>query len=673
MINRFFVLFALVLVSGLNAQDLEPVEWDIEKLRLSDTKYLLKFNATIESGWHLYSLYSDENDLASTEFIFLNQDNRYRVLHPIRESKPIVDYDPIFQTELSFFEEDAFFEVEIELFDSLIQQIAEFEDQEKSDSSDLEIEVEVLYQACDDMVCIFRDRVFSFPLIEIAYENQSDEGVNQDPILLDENSKLKTSQLYLDLRNKEFLSQQHQFQQDYWTIFLLGLIGGLLALLTPCVLPMVPLTVSYFIKQSSSRKSAIVNGILYGSFILLVYLLLSLPFHLLDTLNPEILNTLATNVTLNIVFFGIFILFALSFFGLFDIRFPSNWVQRTEKLSSIGSVAGIFFMALTLAIVSFSCTGPLLGSLLAGSFTSNSGAIQLTFGMLGFGVALGLPFALFAMFPGTLNWIPKSGRWLQIIKVTLGFVELALALKFLSNADLVAGWGLIKREVFIAIWLLISLALCLYLFGFFESLKIWSGKISWGRFGLGIMSLIFCAYLFIGLVSDQNRLKLLSGFPPPDFYTIVDSDSSCPLDLPCYKDFEEGLTVARSSGKPILLDFTGWACINCRKMEENVWSYPPIYELLNRFVIISLYVDDRKKLGGDDRFYFKYPDGRIRDINTIGKKWSTFQSVNFKVASQPFYIQMTADQELLNSPIQYSSRIAFEAWLREGLQKEAIN
>lgn len=669
MIKRFFALFALILVASLNAQDLEPVKWDTEKIQLSDTKYLLKFNAKIESGWHLYSLYSDENNLASTEFIFLNKDIGYQVLLPIRESLPIIDFDPIFQAELSFFEEEAFFEVEIELLEPLLQKITEFENGENIDPSDLEIRVEVLYQACDDTVCIFRDNVFTFPLVELTYEYQSDKEDNGDLIELDDNSKLKTSQLYLELKNKDFLSQQHQSQQGYWTIFLLGLIGGLLALLTPCVLPMVPLTVSYFIKQSSSRKSAIVNGTLYGSFILLVYLLLSLPFHLLDTLNPEVLNTLATNVTLNLVFFGIFILFALSFFGLFDIRFPSNWVQRTEKLSSIGSIAGIFFMALTLAIVSFSCTGPLLGSLLAGSFTSNSGAIQLTFGMLGFGVALGLPFALFAMFPGTLNWIPKSGKWLQIVKVTLGFVELALALKFLSNADLVAGWGLIKREVFIAIWLLISLALCLYLFGFFESLKIWSRKINWGRFGLGILSLTLCVYLFVGLISDKNRLKLLSGFPPPDFYTIVDSDSSCPLDLPCYKDFNEGLAVARLSGKPILLDFTGWACINCRKMEENVWSYPSVYELLNRFVIISLYVDDRKRLEGDDRFYFKYPDGRIRDINTIGKKWSTFQSVNFKVASQPFYVQMTADQKLLNSPIQYSSRVTFESWLREGLQK----
>lgn len=672
MIKRFFALFALAIVASLNAQDLEPVEWDIEKLQLSDTKYLLKFNAKIESGWHLYSLYSDENDLASTEFIFLNEDIGYQLLYPIIESIPIIDFDPIFQAELSFFEEEAFFEVEIELLEPLLQKITEFENGNNVDSSDLEIKVEVLYQACDDMVCIFRDNVFTFPLVELAYEDQSDKEVDGDMIELDDNSQLKTSQLYLELKNKDFLSLQHQSQQGYLTIFLLGLIGGLLALLTPCVLPMVPLTVSYFIKQSSSRKSAIVNGTLYGSFILLVYLLLSLPFHLLDTLNPEILNTLATNVTLNLVFFGVFILFALSFFGLFDIRFPSNWVQRTEKLSSIGSIAGIFFMALTLAIVSFSCTGPLLGSLLAGSFTSNSGAIQLTFGMLGFGVALGLPFALFAMFPGTLNWIPKSGKWLQIVKVTLGFVELALALKFLSNADLVAGWGLIKREVFISIWLLISLSLCLYLFGFFESLKIWSRKISWGRFGLGILSLILSMYLFLGLISDQNRLKLLSGFPPPDFYTIVDSDSSCPLDLPCYKDFEEGLAVARSSDKPILLDFTGWACINCRKMEENVWSHPSVYELLNRFIIISLYVDDRKRLEGEDRFYFRYPDGRIRDINTIGKKWSTFQSVNFKVASQPFYVQMTPDQELLNSPIQYSSRVAFESWLQEGLKKESI-
>ena len=295
--------------------------------------------------------------------------------------------------------------------------------------------------------------------------------------------------------------------------------------------------------------------------------------------------------------------------------------------------------------------------------------MQLSTGMLGFGFALGLPFGLFALFPNTLKAMPKSGGWMTTVKVVLGFLELALALKFLSNADLVAHWDLLKREVFIGIWALISSLLTLYLFGIFRFKDEVKQKIGIIRVVFAVMSLSFTAFLIYGLFSDENQLKILSGFPPPEFYSISSMDSDCPLGLECYKDYEKGLEVAITKNKIILLDFTGWACVNCRKMEENVWSDPAVYSLLNEnYIIISLYVDDRKELDKDAQFNYQYSDGRIKKINTVGKKWATFQAINFQTASQPFYVQMTSDGNLLNSPKQYTDVATFRAWLEKGLK-----
>ena len=272
--------------------------------------------------------------------------------------------------------------------------------------------------------------------------------------------------------------------------------------------------------------------------------------------------------------------------------------SKTDDASAVRGGLGIFFMALTLAIVSFSCTGPILGTLLAGSLTAEGGAFQLSIGMLGFGVALGLPFGLFALFPNALKALPKSGGWMTTVKVVLGFLELALALKFLSNADLVAHWGILKREVFVGIWTLISLGLTLYLFRIFRFPHEVKMPLSKGRKLVAVGVLILTSYLFLGFVSEENKLRLFSGFPPPEFYSLNTQESDCPLGLECYKDFERGKQAAALANKPILLDFTGWACVNCRRMEENVWADPAVYELLNeRYIIISLYVDDRETPG----------------------------------------------------------------------------
>jgi thiol:disulfide interchange protein DsbD len=326
-------------------------------------------------------------------------------------------------------------------------------------------------------------------------------------------------------------------------------------------------------------------------------------------------------------------------------------------------------MAVTLAIVSFSCTGPILGGLLGSTALAEGDvAINLSAGMTGFGVALALPFALFAMFPAWLNSLPKSGGWMTTVKVVLGFLELALAFKFLSNADLVGNWGIFKREIFLGVWILLFVLLTLYLFGVFRFKH--DGpkqKLSVGRKTTGIVSLAFTVYLVLGL-SNMTNLKLLSGFPPPDFYSVFEKESDCPLGIDCYKDFEEGLAYAKSVNKPILLDFTGWACVNCRKMEENVWSEPDVYTLLKEdYVLISLYIDDRKELPAQEQFDYKYESGRVKTIKTIGEKWGTFQTINFSSASQPYYVLISPELELLNSAIQSADSDVYREWLLKGM------
>jgi len=491
---------------------------------------------------------------------------------------------------------------------------------------------------------------------------------------IDDKSLVKSATLKLDLKNKELLNEGNESSKEkssLWVVFGLGFLGGLIALLTPCVFPMIPLTVSFFTKQSHNKSKGIVNAMLYGFFIVLIYFLLSLPFHIFDSVDSQILNTIATNIWLNLFFFIIFVFFAFSFFGYYELTLPSSWANKMDAASTkVGGGIGIFFMAVTLAIVSFSCTGPILGGLLGSTALAEGDvALNLSAGMTGFGVALALPFALFAMFPAWLNSLPKSGGWMTTVKVVLGFLELALAFKFLSNADLVGNWGIFKREIFLGVWILLFVLLTLYLFGVFKFKH--DGpkqKLSAGRKITGIVSLAFTVYLVLGL-SNISNLKLLSGFPPPDFYSVFEKESDCPLGIDCYKDFEEGLAYAKSVNKPILLDFTGWACVNCRKMEENVWSEPDVYTLLKEdYVLISLYIDDRKELAAEEQFDYKYESGRVKTIKTIGEKWGTFQTINFSSASQPYYVLLSPELEVLNSAIQSAESDVYREWLLKGLK-----
>jgi thiol:disulfide interchange protein DsbD len=449
--------------------------------------------------------------------------------------------------------------------------------------------------------------------------------------------------------------------KSLWSIFGLGFLGGLLALLTPCVFPMIPLTVSFFTKKGNqNNKSGVYKGLLYGFFIFAVYILLSVPFHLLDSVNPDILNEISTNVWLNVIFFLIFLFFAFSFFGYYELTLPSSWTNKTTQGENAGGLLGIFFMALTLAIVSFSCTGPILGSLLAGSLTADGGAWQLTAGMAGFGVSLGLPFALFAMFPNLLNALPKSGGWLNTTKVVLGFFELALAFKFLSNADLVKHWGILKLEPFLILWIIIFAGLALYLFGKIKfphdsPIK----KLTFSRISFAVFVSAFVIYLASGFRLNKetntfSSLTLLSGLAPPVGYSFL-YPNDCPNNLTCFKDLKTGIAYAKKVNKPIMLDFTGYACVNCRKMEEHVWSSKKIDKLLrNEYVLISLYVDDKKELPLEEQVLVNRINGGTRKLTNYGHKWANFQTQFFQSNSQPFYVLLDSEgKNILSDAVGY--------------------
>jgi cytochrome c biogenesis protein CcdA len=456
------------------------------------------------------------------------------------------------------------------------------------------------------------------------------------------------------------------------TIFFLGFLGGLIALLTPCVFPMIPVTVTFFTKKSQHRRQGIINAIMYGLFIFLIYVLISVPFHVANNaISPEIFNNISTNVWLNLAFFGVFIIFALSFFGLFEIGLPSGLANKMDSKSGLGNIGGIFFMAATLAIVSFSCTGPILGTLLVG--VAEQGAWPLTAGAAGFGLALGLPFALFAMFPQWLQSLPKSGGWMTDVKVVLGFLEVALAVKFLSNADLVKQWGILKRELFIGLWALVGILIVAYLLGklrFAHSSPV--RKFSVGRIAFITLFTAITIYLLPGVTNTKwANLKLISGFPPPLCYSLYEDPVNCKRGFkPLENDYDAALAKARKENKPVLIDFTGWACVNCRKMEESVWPDPLVDSLMkHEFVVVSLYVDEQRNLPLAEQTVVKVSNGTEKAITSVGDKWATFQTENFGATSQPQYAIISTDERALTKSKFYTPDAEdFAEWLQCGLE-----
>ena len=499
--NKFLLLIISFLSFISYSQD--PVTFETQVNKISENTFELITTANIQNDWRLYSQNLSPGGAIPTEFIFNIKPQTINLIGNVRESESITKFDPIFQLDQSYFENQS-------TFTQLI----------KTNNISDDISAVIAYQACDDVVCIFREAtlVFSLDGTKLTIENEdltSDIFVSDNALAID----LKNTDLLSTINNNTVISSN-----SYLNLFILGFIGGLLALLTPCVFPMIPLTVSFFTNNNSKTNSKF-NAITYGLFIIGIYLSLSIPFHFLDSIDPEILNSISTNAGLNIFFFIVFVLFAFSFFGFYEITIPSKWVNSIDsKSNSIGGLIGIFFMALTLVLVSFSCTGPILGSLLVGSISSQGGAIQLTIGMLGFGVALALPFTIFALFPNLLTTLPKSGRWMNTFKVILGFLELGFAFKFLSKAVLVEHWGILNREVFIGIWVLISFSLSMYLVGAYKfphetkNVKRSNFNLILGFFVLGFSVYLFPALLHIG--SDIARL--LCGFTPPAFYSIYE-------------------------------------------------------------------------------------------------------------------------------------------------------
>jgi len=632
--NIFSLFFSFFLFINIGFSQ-DPVSFTTKVNTISKTQYELIISSKIDSNWRLYSQFLTEGGALPTEFIFKNISNdSYILIGNTIESESITKFDPIFNLDQTYFIDSNTFKQVIEVkdlnFDKVFATIA--------------------YQACDDAVCIFRESDLVFNL-----DGSSEIILNEDLTALVSDD---SNPLVIDLKNKELLenySEENNISgNNYFDLLILGFLGGLLALLTPCVFPMIPLTVSFFTNKKTQSSSSF-NAILYGLFIVFIYLFLSIPFHFVESLDPEILNSISTNAWLNVFFFIVFIIFAFSFFGFYEITIPSSWINSIDsKSNSIGGFIGIFFMALTLVLVSFSCTGPILGSLLVGSISSQGGALQLSIGMLGFGIALALPFTVFALFPNMLKSLPKSGRWMNTFKIILGFLELGFAFKFLSNADLVEHWGLIKREIFIAIWVIISILLSLYLIGVYKFPNE-SHVVKRSKFNmlLSLSFLSFAIYLSPALLPNgSNSARLLSGFTPPSFYSIYPKSNDCPLGFNCFKDFDKGLQHAKEINKPILLDFTGWACVNCRRVEENIWTDPVVFDLINNnFVLISLYVDDRKELEKVNQLDLKYKSGKIKEIRTIGDKSATFQALNFKSASQPYYVLLDPNLKILNSPI----------------------
>jgi thiol:disulfide interchange protein DsbD len=453
--------------------------------------------------------------------------------------------------------------------------------------------------------------------------------------------------------------------KSYLGIFIAGFIGGLIALLTPCVFPMIPLTVSFFTKRSKDRKSGIRNAFIYALSIIGIYVTLGMAITL--TLGDDALNAMASNAVFNLIFFVVFIVFAISFLGAFEITLPSRFINRVDSASDRGGLLGIFFMAFTLSLVSFSCTGPIIGTLLVEAARGSS-FLGPAIGMGGFALALALPFALFAMFPGWLNSLPKSGGWLNSVKVTLGFIEIALAMKFLSTVDLAYHWGFLKRELFLAIWIIDAILLGLYLLGKLRLSHDSEMKhVSTPRVVLALITFSFAAYLVPGMFGAPTTF--VSGYLPPNSYREWKDPKStdCPQDLSCFHDLKEGLCYAKSQGKPVFIDFTGYACVNCRKMEDNVWSDPKVYEYLNeKYVVISLYVDDKKKLPQSEQ----YVNANGKPIRTIGNKWSEVESNFYQQTSQPLYVLVDNDGKILTPPQGYTPvPTEYVEYLDRGLKK----
>ena len=656
-----YALLSIFVFIALNsfAQILDPVKWSFKTEPLPNNEFNLVFEAKMDEGWYVYSQVIEGDGPIPTSFSFDKNNKVSFIGKPSETGDKIKEgMDEVFGIDIKKFGKRAIFKQKVSVTDRTTKVTGTLE-----------------YMTCDDERCLPPTEVnfsFTFPKEELSVNSNqlSEEQVanNAENDTTTEVAEEKTEDATVvqssDFQLQASNNQEGAATRSLWGIFLAGFIGGLLALLTPCVFPIIPMTVSFFTKTSKTREKGLMNALLYGISIIVIYV--GLGFIVTKLLGADALNEMASNAFFNLAFFVIFVIFAISFFGYFEITLPASFVNKMDSMSDRGGLIGIFFMAFTLSLVSFSCTGPIIGTLLVEAAVggSNSGPL---IGMFGFSLALALPFGLFAAFPGWLNTLPKSGGWLNSVKVVLGFLELGLALKFLSNVDLAYHWGLLKREIFLGIWLVIAVATGLYILGkikFPHDTPV--NKISPARWFFASIFFAFALYLIPGL--KGANLKLLSGFPPPAFYSIFETKSKCPHNINCFKDLNEGLEFAKLVNKPVMIDFTGWSCVNCRKMEENVWIEPDILSILNeKYVLISLYVDDKTELPEAEQ---KVSDCTGKKIKTIGNKWSEYQTCTFKTNTQPYYVLMNANGKILNEPVGYTPNASeYKSFLEDGLKK----
>lgn len=665
------------------AQMVEAAQWEWTQSNTEDGVVTLTFSGKPLAHFHVYGLNIPAGGPNAT-MIEIDEAKGIKALgKPTTDIKPTKLHDPVFDMEL-------------EWFDSPFKVIQKFQ---VSDPKNFKLSGDLVYQACDDQMCTPPTRV-SFEIspkdlktpLKIATSEATASQDSLTPIVPAEKSadvvaatatentpvSLAAGSDIVGPENplwtpvidvlKGFGDSNYQGStSSLWGIFILGFLGGLIALLTPCVWPMIPMTVSFFLKRTDNRQKSIRDAVIYGIAIIVIYLALGLL--ITGVFGASALNSLATSAVFNIIFFLMLVVFAISFFGAFEIVLPESWINGLDsKAEKTGGLLSIFFMSFTLVLVSFSCTGPIIGTLLVDAATRGS-MWGPAIGMFGFALALALPFSIFAIFPNMLKSMPKSGGWMNSVKVVLAFLELAFSLKFLSVADLAYGWGILDREVFVALWIIIFALLGIYLLGKLRfEMDPDMGHVSVPRLFLAMISLAFAVYMVPGLWGAP--LKAVSAFAPPLYtqdFNLYDDEVH-----PLYKDYNAGMAAAAQSGKPVLLDFSGYGCVNCRKMEAAVWTDPKVKDIIdNEFILITLLVDDKTDL---PEIIKVTENGRETKIKTVGDKWSYFQRYKFGSNAQPFYVILDNSGQPLGSSYGYKEDVQkYTEWLNSGLKNYREN
>lgn len=679
----FSTLVLAIMALTVQAQILQPAKWKINLNDSGSAEKEIVFTATLEKGWHLYDQDLPEGGPVSTSFTFETLKGAELVGKPVPSVKPTVVYDEQFAMNLRWFPGTVSFTQKIKV----------------TEPTKFKVEGEVEFMVCNDETCLPPDRVsFTFDKKNIQMttaENKTpdvdtnDSTVEQPEINQTTENTAETTtpetNKNTQASSKNTANNKLTDNVSLWTpvidqlkafgdttvsatdtswlfIFFAGFLGGLIALLTPCVWPMIPMTVSFFLKRTKDRKKAIRDAITYGLSIIIIYLVMGLL--ITGIFGASALNDLSTNAIFNIIFFLLLVVFAISFFGAFELVLPSSWTNKLDtKADSTTGIISIFFMAFTLVLVSFSCTGPIIGTLLVQAASMGT-AVGPAIGMFGFALALSIPFSLFAIFPNMLQSMPKSGGWLNSVKVVLGFLELALALKFLSVADLAYGWRILDREVFIVLWIVIFILLGLYLLGKIKFSHDSDVKfVSVPRLFMAIISFAFAVYMVPGLWGAP--LKAISAFAPPLYtqdFNLYESEVHAAFD-----DYETGMAYAKKVNKPVMIDFSGFGCVNCRKMEAAVWTDPKVKQLLeNDYVLITLMVDDKTKLSHPITIE---EHGKTRTLKTIGDKWSYLQRSKFGANAQPFYILLNDKGEPLGPSYAFNEDVSqYIQFLQNGLK-----